>query len=122
MIEGFTSLVPIRTDEEFRELVELAKVDSHGVYCPTHVVVKGGERVGWFSVGSGIPIVFGWLSTKKVKPRESFMLINMVENQLQLSGAQYVAFPVPKDSPFHPVMPTIGYESAGVYEFFVKKF
>jgi len=120
MINGFAYLDRIHSKEEFDKLVELAKVDSHGVYSPTHTVKKGGELVGWFSIGASIPVVFAWLSTKKILPRESLTLINSVENHVALSGATHVAFPVPKDSPFHSIMEHMGYKPCGEYTFFVK--
>src|SRR5437899_3538324 len=121
MINGFVYLDRIKTKEEFDELIELAKVDSHGVYHPTHIVKRDEEKIGWFSIGANTPIVFAWLSTKKVTPRESFLLVNGVENHLALAGAVNVAFPVPKDSPFYALMKSMGYQNAGSYDFFVKK-
>ena len=123
MIEGFVHLERIKDEEEFTKLVELSKADSHGVYAPSVTVKNGkGELVGYFSIGSpGVPIVFAWLSTKEVSARDSFTLINMVETHRALMGDKAIAFPVPKDSPFHPYMEKIGYKCAGSYDFFVKK-
>jgi hypothetical protein len=38
-----------------------------------------------------------------------------------MNGALSVAFPVPKNSPFHPLMVPMGYSNAGNYDFFVKQ-
>ncbi len=122
MINGFVYLDRIKSRDEFNELVELAKVDKHGVYCPTHVVKRNNEKIGWFSIGSpGVPVVFAWLSTEKVGPRESFSLINLIENHVELNGATAVAFPIPRESPFHPLMENMGYAFSGNYDYFVKK-
>ena len=122
MIDNFIHLKRIKDKAEFDVLVEQAKHDGHGAYVPTHVLWKGDKRVGYFSVGSpGVPVVFAWLSTKDVSPRESFNLINLIENHVALGGAVAVSFPVPKDSPFHEIMVNMGYSFAGNYDFFVKK-
>jgi hypothetical protein len=121
MIKGFIQLERIK-DGEFETLIELAKKDKHGVYVPTHVVKRDGKIHGYMSVGSpGVPVIFAWLNTEEVRPRESFELINMVENHVALNGAFSVAFPVPKDSPFHGNMEALGYTNCGNYDFFVKK-
>lgn len=120
-MNGFVRLVPYKRGE-FETLVELAKKDSHGVYVPTHTVKRDDFTLGYFSVGSpGVPIVFAWLDTRQVMPRESFSLINLVENLVQLNGGLSIAFPVPSTSPFHPLMPKMGYQNSGNYDFFVKK-
>ena len=120
-MDNFIQLKRIKDAEEFNLLVELAKKDNHGAYVPTHVLWKGGNRLGYFSVGSpGVPIIFAWLDQDKVSPRESFNLINLIENFVALSGAVAVSFPVPKSSPFHDLMPSMGYTDAGTYTFWVK--
>lgn len=111
----------IRSEEEFNELKRLALEDNHGVIAPTHPVRKNGKLVGYFSIGSpGVPIVLGWLSTKEVLPRESFALINSVENHVALNGATAVCFPMPKESPFYTLMESMGYKNAGSYDLFMK--
>jgi hypothetical protein len=122
MLKGFVGFDRIRTDEELKLLAEKAKEDNHGVFLPTHLLKKDGEQVGYFSVGMpGAVLVFAWLSTKEVPPRESFHLINAVEFMVSTGGGKRICFPVPKDSPFHPIMESMGYKSGGTYEFFVKE-
>lgn len=121
MINGFPIIDRIKSEEEFHTLVRLAKEDNHGVFEPTHPIRKGGQLVGYFSVGQqNIPIVFAWLSTKEITNRDSFNLINTVENFSYLQGAKAICFPVPKSSPFHEVMESMGFKPAGEYTFFVK--
>ncbi len=122
MIKGFAGLERIKTKEEFLELVAKAKEDSHGVFEPTLAVKKDGKLVGYFSIGQpGFVTVFAWLSTKEMAARESFHLINTVEGMASANGAKAICFPVPKDSPFHPLMKEMGFVSAGTYEYFVKE-
>jgi hypothetical protein len=122
MITGFAQIQPGLKDGQYMELVQLAKEDDHGVYLPTHPVVKDGKLVGYFSIGSpGHPVVMAWLSTKELKARESFHLINTVENHVALGGGKGICFPVPEKSPFHPMMKPMGYIYGGTYDFFVKE-
>lgn len=122
MIEGFPQIGRTLTKEEYDKLVALAKQDKHGVFAPTHPIRKDGQLVGYFSIGQQMaPIVFAWLSTKELKARDSFSLINMVENHVYLAGAGMVCFPVPKESPFYGLMESMGYKPAGEYTFFIKE-
>lgn len=110
----------IRSQEEFEKLRELARQDSHGLYTPTQVVRKNGEIAGYFSVGAH-PHVLGWLSRDKMTPRDSVGVINTMECFLAVGGTTHVAFPMPKRSPFHNLMPALGYTNLDEYSFFVKQ-
>ncbi len=122
MIKGFVGFNQIKTKEELELLIEKAKQDNHGVFLPTHLLKKDGEQVGYFSVAMpGAVLVFAWLSTKEVTSRESFHLINSVESMVASGNGKMICFPVPTDSPFHPLMESMGYRSGGTYEFFIKE-
>ena len=122
-MDGYPYIDRLRGKEEFDQLVVLSKADNHGVYVPTHPVRKNGELVGYFSINSpGVPIVWAWLSTKQLHARESLGLINTVENAVHLANNSGIAFPVPKESPFHALMEKLGYVNTGSYDFFVKQF
>lgn len=120
MINGFCQ-VKVARESDLSELNQLAKQDAHSVYAPTHIIWKADEMAGYFSAG-GRPMVLAWLSTKHMEARNSFTLINLVENQLALNGAKGVIFPVQKTSPFYPVMDHLGFKNAGGYDLFVKDF
>ena len=108
--------------EELCELIEKARLENHGVFLQTHPLKRDGELIGYFSVGSpGYPVVFAWLG-ECIQARESFSLINSIENHVVLAGANGVCFPVPKNSPFHPLMEHMGFKNGGTYDFFVKNF
>jgi hypothetical protein len=120
---GFVSLERIKTQEEMNDLGKRAADDSHGLFAPTLKVVKHGEIVGWVSIGQPFyPTCFGWLSTKKLMPRDGLTAWNMVETQAYLSGARGMIVPLPKESGFHPLMPQLGYKLAANYDFFIKEF
>jgi hypothetical protein len=122
MINGFISLDRVRSPEELETLCAQAQEDNHGLFLPTHVLRKDGKMVGYFSVGHpGGVIVFAWLSTADVPARESFHLVNAVEDMVARTGAKYVCFPVPRQSPFHPLMESMGYKDGGEYTFWIKE-
>ena len=123
IINGFTYLDrKFKDEKELKDLFDAAKAENHGIFCPTHPVRQNGEAVGYFSIGSpGYPVVFAWLG-KCIQPRESFSLVNRVENHVAMAGATGVCFPVPYISPFHPLMVPMGYKNGGTYDFFYKTF
>ena len=112
MIPNFAFIRPPR-DGDVQALVKAAADDSHGVAPLTWVVEKDGTQVGYFSVS---PMVLAWLSTRKLVARDTFHLINTVEN---LHGP-VISFPVPKASPMHGQMERLGFRNVGEYTLFVK--
>lgn len=126
MIGGFVGLDKIRSQEEYDALAKSALEERHGLFLPTHILRKNvtdgpQKNVGYFSVGApGATIVFGWLSQKEMHARESFHLLNNVEDMVMRADSKLICMPMPKHSPFHPLMRSMGYKSAGEYEFFIK--
>lgn len=118
MINGFVHLKRC-LPEDLAELKSLAESENHGVFNPLFTVRKDNTIGGWVSV-NGVPYVFAHLSSKVLTPRDSFEVINSVENHVQLGGASGVVWPVPKTSPFHPLAGSLGYRSLGTYELFYK--
>lgn len=122
MLKGFIWLDRPQSDEDIKHLRDNALAENHDIFYPTHIAKKNGIIVGYFSIGTpGFPMVPCWFGNS-LSPRDSFSLVNSVENHVALSGAYGVGFPVPKDSPFYPLMESMGYRSVGEYTFFVKKF
>lgn len=122
MINGFAYLDrKFRDPAEFQRLQELAAHDKHGVFAPTHPIRMGvgGELAGYFSVGA-VPLVLAHLSTQDLSSRDSFNLINNVENLVALNNYTAVCFPVPRQSPFHPLMEKMGFLNLGEYDLFLK--
>lgn len=121
MIPGHSWIKPGCTPDEYIDLCRLAKLDNHGVIVPTHLIQKDGATIGYYSIGiPGKPVVMGWMSTKELAARESFSLLNRVENHVAMNGGNGLILPIPLSSPFHPVMKSMGYVNAGTYDFFVK--
>jgi hypothetical protein len=109
------------TKEEFDILRELAREDNHAVFYPTEVIWKGGQRVGWFSVGA-MPTVWAWMSTRRMKIRDSLQAINTVEAVCRRTGSPGVFLPCDEKSPFFPYLEKIGYVDLGKFHFFFKPF
>jgi hypothetical protein len=111
----------LKNKEEFDSVVEAAKQDGHLAFCPTHGVMKNGLPVGYFSVGA-VPMTMVWLSPKDVTPRESFCLINTMENLVASQGSRGAVVPCTTESPFFKVMESLGFTSIGQFTLFVKDF
>lgn len=121
MIKGFPYLEKFKSPEELKQAYERAKSEQHGLFFPTHAVKKSGEVFGYFSVAHpAAAIVFAWLG-KALTSRESFQLINTVESLVAAGGGEAVCLPIPKNSPFFPLMEEMGYKHSGEYTFFVKE-
>jgi hypothetical protein len=119
---NMVTLRPFSGDQaEFQELAELAKEDKHGVFFPTDVVLKGGKKVGWFSIGA-VPTGWAWLSTKELHVRDTLTAINIVEGVQRRLGSPGLFLPCRKESPFYPYLEKIGYSNGGPYDFFFKRF
>jgi hypothetical protein len=118
--EMLPRVVPISNPEELQILERVAASDNHRVIAPSHIVVKGGEIVGYGSIGQ-IPMVNVWLHSQRVKARESLALLNLAENIAALAGFKVICMPCAEDSPFLPFMERFGYESLGKSTFNLKK-
>lgn len=119
-----TRIIPIRTKEQFNELCSLCLADDHGVVAPTHLMLKDNKIVGYFSLGA-VPVVFSWFSTKELAVRDSTALILQAETAFASMYGRDVparaAVPCPIKSPFHPLMPSLGYLNLGNYDLFTKE-
>jgi hypothetical protein len=94
------------------ELKDACAADDHVLFQPTHIMETGSDIIGSASIGA-IPMVNLWLDSKKVKPRESAMLVNMVENTAAGMGFATICLPCWKSSPLRPFM-----ERGGGYNYF----
>jgi hypothetical protein len=102
-------IVKIRpfVQQDWEQLKASAEKDQHsGVYCPTHVSLKGNEIVGYLSVGV-IPIVLTWQHREKVGPLDSARLMGFLEGAL--SNYKQICIPCDPDSPYNRLLPKAGY-------------
>lgn len=97
---------------ELELIAKAAQADDHYLIAPTHVVKKGGEIVGYWSV-SGIPHVHLWHDSQKVTPRDSCILRNMMDTKISdLGYATYIMYCEDK-SPYMPHVEKLGFHTIG---------
>ena len=112
----FTQVVPIASAEEYRAAVAAAAADQHELYAPTHTFQRDGEIVGAVSLASCV-LAMPWFHTAKMGRRESFSVINAMQNTLRMQKVGHVCIPVGPQSPFNKVMQPLGFTSLGYWNF-----
>lgn len=111
--EHWVRFEPIRTDAQLAALIAAAKADDHheqDLYAPTHAFMRGDEIVGGVALGSVVTAI-PWFHSRKMHRRDSFGVINAMENALRLQGVKHVMIPVGPQSPFNKVMGALGFRS-----------
>ena len=93
---------------DYLTLAKMAEADNHAVVCPTHVVERGEQMLGYLSVGV-IPTVIVWLDTHHANIRDSFAVMNFYENAISDRGGTNVIIPCNDKSPFRPYIEQVGY-------------
>lgn len=94
-------LIKIRpfVPEDMKVLTANALADEHsGVYFPTDVFVKGGEIVGYNSIGA-IPMVLSWQHRKKMGPLDSALVLGNILGATR--QFKHICLPCDPDSPYH---------------------
>jgi len=119
-VQFWPDVRPIVTAEEVEALKRAAAADGHQVLCPTHVVRVGGEIVGYGSI-CATPVVNVWLDSKRVKRRESLMLLSLCENLARDRRIASIVMPCAAASPFSPVMGALGFVRLGETVLWAKK-
>ena len=112
----FTQVVPIVSAEEYRAAVAAAAADKHELYAPTHTFKRGDEIVGAVSLASCV-LAMPWFHTEKMGRRDSFTVINSMQNTLRMQKVGHVCIPVGPQSPFNKVMVPLGFTSLGYWNF-----
>jgi hypothetical protein len=90
------------------ELSVNASNDGHGVYYPTHVIVKENRIVGYLSLNA-IPLVLSWQDSKLMGPLDSVQELGYIEGSLQ--NAPRICIPCDPDSPYMKFLPKMGYKA-----------
>ena len=121
MTEPMPILVPLRNPADLVELKAAAAADAHEVICPTHIVRKSGELVGYFSILAA-PTAYVWLDSKRVRPRDSFSLLNTATNiAIGIGNPDFLVVGCDSGSPFASLMPSMGYVHTMNTHLYVKK-
>lgn len=102
-------------------LAEASRADgNHAVIDPTHVVTRGGEIVGYASLGK-VRMLYAWLDTHKLSGPETFNAWRQAEEVLR-QQAGVIACPCSLTSPLLPFMERKGYKPLGDVRLFRKEF
>ena len=106
--------------DKIEALRAAAADDNHGVVAPTHVMVKGGEVVGYLSLGA-MPTVHLWFDSKQAHASDSLKMMEMGELILQERGVRQYAIACAEESPFTAQMERLGYRKLGATVLWVKE-
>lgn len=109
----------LRGEAERAELLAAAAADNHPVLYPTHVLEDGGRIVGYASAPWS-PTIYFWADSKRVKALSSVRALQQVERIVGTHGWGSLVVPCAPDSPFHPILPRLGYRNLGRADFFTK--
>jgi hypothetical protein len=99
---------PIRSNDELKQLIEIAAADNHVVIGPTHLLIKGDEIVGYMSLG-GITHVHNWFHSEKGNAKDSLLAISQGEAILAQQGITNYIVACDEESPFFGKMEKIGF-------------
>lgn len=102
-----TVIIRRYSETDWEELRRNAESNNHAVYAPSHVCVKGGEIVGYLSIGM-IPLVLTWQHTEKVGPTDSLLTLGFVQGTLQ--NFPYTCLPCDPASPYMRLLPKAGFK------------
>lgn len=119
MSHGKPIVTTIAGPQELAELQAVAAEDRHVVIGATHVARKDGRIVGYASVG-GILLLNCWADSRRLRPRESFELLWIVERIAAERGAKEVCLPCSPASPFLPFIGKLGYARLGEATYNIK--
>jgi hypothetical protein len=102
-------------------LHEKAADDDHMVIAPTHVMVKGGEIIGYLSL-AGMPMVHAWFDSGHKHVNDSLKMIEHGETVLRANPQvrQYTIC-CAEESPFSPLMPGMGFKKLGTTTVWMKE-
>lgn len=93
-------------------LRQLAAADNHIVLNPTHVMVKGGQVIGYLSL-NGLPTVHAWFDTKNKHATDSIKMIEHGETIFRQQGVRAYTVACAEESPFTPHMARLGFTKLG---------
>lgn len=121
MTDFFPRIVPITSQAQIDSLAKIAAGDGHRVLMPTHLIIKGDQVLGYASLAAIVPLMPGaqphavqvhvWFHTQRCHSRDSFHVINALENIARCAGggARTLIVPCTKESPFFKQMSGMGY-------------
>ena len=96
-----------------------AGADAHCVIAPTHVLMKGGEVLGYFSLGA-LPTVQAWFDSNHKHAADSLKMIEHGETIFREQGVRMYAICCAEESPFTPHMERLGFRKLGTTVVWIK--
>jgi hypothetical protein len=118
MGETWPIVSPI-AESDMPELEKAVTENGFTVVLPTHVVRRGPEFIGYFTI-SNVPLWHFWFHTEKVKPRESFDLMTVGLNIARGLGLKKCIVPVIHSSPFSVLTGRCGFTPIGDTTLYLK--
>jgi hypothetical protein len=107
--------------EDIEGLRHAATEDNHILLFPTHVVIKDGQYIGYFSIAS-IPLTEFWMHSTKSSPRDSSIAIKWAESLVNERGHSTVITCIGSNSNFRPVIEKhFGYNKIYDTSIFIKQ-
>jgi hypothetical protein len=111
MAVAFPEVRLIQNEVEGAAVAAAAEADGTVCLAPSHLIERDGKIVGYVGMDS-VPLFRVWLG-KDVRRRESFSILNVIENLYRARGVRLVATLLMPGSPFGPMMPRMGYKALG---------
>tara|TARA_R100000654_G_scaffold53277_1_gene79387 strand:+ start:922 stop:1275 length:354 start_codon:yes stop_codon:yes gene_type:complete len=105
----YLTLERINSIEELELVVEEGKKDNHNLFNPTHVVKKGDNIVGAWSL-CGIPFLTAWIKTDAINKRENLQIQSIVDSLMSEKGQNQYLIACDKDSKYAKFMERVGYK------------
>jgi hypothetical protein len=87
-----------------------ALADGHGTISPTHLVRdQSNNIIGCVSVGA-VPLLFMWMDTRRALSFQSHRTLKESEEISVKAGHKQICLPCSLTSPFHKLLPRLGYQ------------
>ena len=112
-------LVDIK-QSDVETLLDNAEKDDHIVFCPTHVIKKDDNLIGYASIG-GIITVHWWLDTEKGTAMDTLRIMKTWEDNLREQGITHYQMLCSDSSPYLSKMKKLGYSFVGKSNLFIKE-
>ena len=99
----------IRTLEEKQKVIDAAIADNHNFSIATHVLTKGDEIVGAWSLGA-IPLVAVWSKTDGINGKDSLIMNKTISAIMNDRSPNPYLIACDESSPYINYMDKLGYK------------
>ena len=114
-----TALHPITDIHQLADLKREAASDNHICICPSYMVIKDEDIVGYASIGA-VPLVHWWLHREKGTAMDTVRVLKQGEEIIKSRGYDRYQVLCSDDSPYLPKMGKLGYTGIGKTNLFMK--